>query len=216
MSKVEILFQVIRFILVILFSIIFIISTIYFIRAIDAIGDDVEEARETHFGHEIEENDFLGIPINPKFDPYEDYEANPNDRLKIGRLVKKNRPDQLKHPHYRITNSRYKQQHIVSLIIWVVLTLFCAILSLAGVLGALFLNPCMVLFSAIMILVHAVCSHILPIFHIQFPSMTSNWFLLALEVPTITAAILYVVIYRARQRYIRDKINRRTVSKRKM
>nr|XP_027194028.1 uncharacterized protein LOC113788772 [Dermatophagoides pteronyssinus] len=202
-KRFEILFQSIRFILIILLVIIFIISTIYFIRAIDAIGDDIDRAGETHFGHEIEENipdddNLLVSRKNSRFDPYKDSEDDHYRNEKTGRLIKNNG-----HNHfYRITNSNEKHYHIISLIIWVVLTLFCSILSLVGILGAIFLNPCMVLFSAIMILVHTICSHILPIFQITFPNLTSNWFLLALEVPTISFAILFVLIFRIRQKRI--------------
>lgn len=140
-KSVNIFFQVIRIVLIILLAIIFIISTIYFIKAVDAIGDDVEQARETHYGHEIEEvNEPASSGVHHRrFDPYEDYENEDDFYYKHGgRLLTSG------HHHYRITNSRYKQQHIISLIVWVVLTLFCAILSLAGILGALFLNPCLV------------------------------------------------------------------------
>ncbi|KAH7638283.1 uncharacterized protein LOC124497131 [Dermatophagoides farinae] len=210
MNRLEITFQAIRIILVILLAIIFIISTIYFIRAIDAIGDDVDEARETHFGHEIEENVYESTR-NSRFDPYEDYgddynhQNHQHNKKKGGRLIKSG------HHHYRVTNSELKQHHIISLIVWVVLTLFCAILSLAGILGAIFLNPCMVLFSAIMILVHAICSHVLPIFHITFPNMTSNWFLLALEVPAITFAILFVFIFSYRQKRFVAQMRQRRI-----
>ncbi len=144
---ISVAFHVVRLLLVVLLALIFLISTVYFIRTIDAIGDDVDEARETHWGHthEVEET-----PLNiegssgggGKFDPYEadsagDREENvasPRGRLILGK----------NYNEYAVTRSRAKQQHIVSLIVWVVLTLFAAILSLAGIIGALCGNMCMV------------------------------------------------------------------------
>ena len=144
-TAVSIAFHIVRVVLSILLAIIFLISTIYFIRTIDAIGDDVDEARETHWGHTHEVED---TPLNVEgssktswHDQYDEYDAerevnvaSPTGRLILGK----------QHKHYAVTESKGQQQHIISLIVWVVLTLFAAILSLAGILGAICLNPCMV------------------------------------------------------------------------
>lgn len=139
-TAVSIAFHIVRVVLVILLAIIFLISTIYFIRTIDAIGDDVDEARETHWGHthEVEETP-LNIERGGKYDPYEDDDVEHNIASPTGRLILGKQQNE-----YAVTKSREKHHHIISLIVWVVLTLFAAILSLAGILGALCLNPCMV------------------------------------------------------------------------
>lgn len=143
-TTVSIAFHIVRVLLVILLALIFLISTIYFIRAIDAIGDDVDEARETHYGHTHEVEDTpLNFESRGRWDPYnkgddngdgEENWASPKGRLILGK----------QQTEYGVTHSHQKHHHIISLIIWVVLTLFAAILSLAGIIGALCLNPCMV------------------------------------------------------------------------
>lgn len=134
-TPISVAFHVVRVLLVLLLAIIFVFSLYYFIKAIDAIGDDVDVARETHFGHEVEE-DGLEVEKEGKYDPYEDYYDEFEVRPK-GRLIKGQH-------RFRITNSKHKHQHIISLIVWVVLTLFASILSLAGILGVLCHNPFMV------------------------------------------------------------------------
>lgn len=235
-KRIQWAYHIIRVILVILLGLIFLVSLIYFIKAIDAIGDDVEQARETHWGHEVEESDLIGHRV---LHPDEIEENTDDSTTDVEKLH--NRPEEeddfevnIKHPsvvhrdprgrlitghhHFTVTKSDHKQHHIVSLIIWVVLTLFCAILSMGGIIGVFCDNACLVccnscvvsvqsnllvfqvIFSTIMIFVHAIFSHILPYFNIQLPSMTSNWFLMALEAPAILLAIVYVVLYRAKKR----------------
>ena len=93
----------VRVLLVIVLTILFIISAIYFVISIDAIGDDIDVARETHLTH----------------DPY-------------GRHM------------YGVTDSTKKENHITSLIIWVVVTMMAAIFSAAGIIGTIWINPCLV------------------------------------------------------------------------
>lgn len=68
-----------------------------------------------------------------------------------------------------------------------------------------------VMFSACMILVHAIFSHILPWFKIQLPEMTSNWFLLVLEVPAIMLAVAYVGLHRAKQKAAIRRMKQRRI-----
>lgn len=49
-----------------------------------------------------------------------------------------------------------------------------------------------------MIFVHAVASHVLPLFEIQLPALTSNWLLLALESPAVLLALLFIGLHRAK------------------
>lgn len=67
------------------------------------------------------------------------------------------------------------------------------------------------MFSACMILVHAIFSHILPWFKIQLPEMTSNWFLLVLEVPAIMLAVAYVGLHRAKQKAAIRRMKQRRI-----
>lgn len=155
-TRVIIAYEVVRALLAILLALIFLVATIYFIKAIDAIGDDVEEARETHWGHEVEEAPFIFRPRVKHPDEEEEEEETTgnnkegteeegDDIVTVYRRPSSHRGRLITgHHHFTVTKSQHKQHHIISLIIWVVLTLFCAILSLAGILGVFCENSCLV------------------------------------------------------------------------
>ncbi len=93
----------VRILLVVVLLILFVISSIYFVISIDAIGDDIDVARETHLTHNEKGGHIFGI-----------------------------------------TNSIKKENHITSLIIWVVITMMAAIFTAAGIIGTIWINPCLV------------------------------------------------------------------------
>src|SRR6185437_833841 len=83
---------IVRILLIITLVVLFLISGYYFIISIDAIGDDIDVARETHLTHDDDGHHLFGV-----------------------------------------TNSTRKEDHITSLIVWVVITMMAAIFSAAGI-----------------------------------------------------------------------------------
>ncbi|XP_054166680.1 uncharacterized protein LOC128964145 [Oppia nitens] len=102
--------------------------------------------------------------------------------------------DRYGHHMFGITNSDNKEDHITSLIIWVVITMMAAIFSTAGIIGTIWINPCLVLFSAIMILLFAVSGIVLPDIGLTLPEITSNYSLLVLEVIAVVLSVMFVII----------------------
>ncbi len=102
--KSSIPLTIVRVLLVIVLIILFVISAYYFIISIDAIGDDIDVARETHLTHKSDGHQHI----------------------------------------FGITQSSKKENHITSLIIWVVITMMAAIFSGAGIIGTIWINPCLV------------------------------------------------------------------------
>ncbi|CAG2120075.1 unnamed protein product, partial [Medioppia subpectinata] len=135
---------------------------------IDAIGDDIDVAGETHLIHD---------------------------------------PDG--HHLYGVTNSTRKEDHITSLIVWVVVTMMAAIFTVAGVIGTVWINPCLVLFSSTMILVFALSGIFLPDFNLTLPEVSSNYYLLGLEIVAIVLSLLFVIIlnrWGVKRRPAREKV----------
>lgn len=101
--KPSVAFIVIRILLILVLIILLVVSSIHFIISLNALGDDIDVARETHLTHDHQGNHIFGV-----------------------------------------TDSSRKEDHISSLIIWVVVTMMAAIFAAAGIIGAIWVNPCLV------------------------------------------------------------------------
>lgn len=115
---------IIRFVLIVLLLACLVISIIYFVISLNALGDDIDRGKEVHLKH-----------------------AGSSKSID-NRLTEIERENHI----FGVTNSYAKDRHITVLIVWTIVTMMTCLFTGAALIGAMALNGCLVLCYAIMTL----------------------------------------------------------------
>ena len=100
----------------------------------------------------------------------------------------------LQHNHrekhiFGVTNSKERDRHITTLIIWTLVTMVAAIFTSAGLIGAINLNGCLVISYVLVTIGLAISGFYLPY-------LTPTLWIMVLQIVSVVVAILFVLTLR--------------------